>query len=373
MQIVLPGVRPARISQRFAGEGGRRVRSADFPMSQASRWREFSGPGNSRNSRLGRVRHPFVAVLIGLGALVLAGVLPARAETLAWKQDADSVGLQQDGQMLWQFHFGTHASKPYFHPVAVPGGPVLTGDQPPDHPWHHGLWFSWKFINGVNYWEEDPRTGLAEGRTTWRVPRIQTQPDYSARLELDLEYRPATNLPTALTEHRVISISRPKADGTYHLDWDQVFAAGATAVRLERTPLPGEPGGQPWGGYAGLSMRFAPDISAAQALTTREVVVFTNGTYRGTSSAMEYSGSFGGQEAGMAMLDSPANPGRPSPWYAINGNPLHYFSPAVLCFQPYTLEAGQRLALHYRVIVHPGRWTRELLAAAVERYQPNKP
>jgi hypothetical protein len=90
----------------------------------------------------------------------------------------------QKGQPVWQFNFGSNATKPFFHPVALPGGPVLTWDQPGDHPWHRALWFSWKFINGINYWEEDPKTGVSAGRTRWSEPQIETRRDFSARIHL---------------------------------------------------------------------------------------------------------------------------------------------------------------------------------------------
>lgn len=311
-----------------------------------------------------------VAASAGLSLLPLPAA--AAAGTLTWKRDAGTVALLQNAQVVWQFNFGTNATKPFFHPVALPNGPVLTWNQPADHPWHHGLWFSWKFINGINYWEEDPKTGLANGQTSWREPELETRPDFSARIQMDLNYRPATNGPEVLTEHRVIEISRPDDAGVYHQDWSMIFAAGSEDVRLERTPLAGEPGGQSWGGYAGLSVRLAAGITEPQALTTREPVQFINGNYRGTAAAMDYTGSFEGHEAGLAILDCAKNLNSPSPWYAISGNPMHYFSPAVLCYQPHTLKAGQPLSLRYRVIVHPGRWTATQLHQASEHFAAEK-
>ena len=88
---------------------------------------------------------------------------------------------------------------------------------------------------------------------------------------------------------------------------------------------------------------------------------------------MDYTGSFAGREAGVAILDSASNLNSPSPWYAINGNSMHYFSPAVLCYQPHTIKAGQELWLRYRVIVHPGRWTVEQLSHASGNYAAVKP
>ena len=64
---------------------------------------------------------------------------------------------------MWQLSFDPAKGKPFFHPVSVNGGTSLTNFRPEDHPWHYGLWFSWKLINGANYWEENRETGRAQG------------------------------------------------------------------------------------------------------------------------------------------------------------------------------------------------------------------
>jgi len=95
--------------------------------------------------------------------------------------------------------------------------------------------------------------------------------------------------------------------------------------------------------------------------------------FRGAATAADYSGSFGAREAGIAILDWPANLNSPSPWYVISENPMHYFSPAVICYQPHTLKAGHEMTLRYRVIVHPGRWNAEQLGEASKRYMAAAP
>ena len=45
-------------------------------------------------------------------------------------------------------------------------------------------------------------------------------------------------------------------------------------------------------------------------------------------------------------------------------NSFRYFTPAVICYQPYTLKAGQSLPLRYRIIVHSGRWGADALRKA---------
>jgi len=73
------------------------------------------------------------------------------------------------------------------------------------------------------------------------------------------------------------------------------------------------------------------------------------------------------QEAGIAILDHPKNLNAPTPWYAINDQTMRYFSPAVLCCKPHTLQAGQSLTLRYRLIIHPGRWDAKRLRSERDR------
>jgi type 1 glutamine amidotransferase len=313
------------------------------------------------------------------GILVAAGKIPVElspdhqpTNPLVWSRTAGALALTQNGATIWRFNYGTNTSKPFFHPVALPGGPTLTWDQPPDHPWHHALWFAWKYIDHVNYWETEAQDSEAKGITEWSEPTLGARPDFSARIAMDLAYHPPGGAPV-LTEHRVIEVSPPDPQGTYHLDWTLTFTALGKDVLLERTPLPGEPGGQPWGGYAGLSVRFASDIKDAFALTPQGAVIFTGGTYRGKAAAMDYAGVFGGREAGLAIVAAAGNLNRPSPWYAIDNSTMHYFSPAVIQDAPHLIKAHESFTLRYRVIAHPGRWSAAALQAAVDNFNSDKP
>ncbi len=334
-------------------------------------------PQAARDDGRRRRRFPSVRAVAWL-VLVLSPLLPCgplratEPDARSWQRGAGSVALLQSGQAVWQFNFQTNQPKPFFHPVALPGGPALTWERPPDHPWHHALWFSWKFINGINYWEEDAVTGVSPGRTEWRDARVQTRPDFSAQVVMDLLYRPADGDPV-LTEHRVIEISPPDAQGAYRQDWTMTFTAAGKDLVLDRTPLASEAGGQPWGGYAGLSARFAQGIKDVRAVTTGGLVEFDAGRYRGKASALDYSGSFDQREAGIAILDHPLNLNSPSPWYAINDATMRYVSPAVLCYGPHTLKSGQNLTLRYRLVVHPGRWSQQTLGQAAKQFESAPP
>jgi hypothetical protein len=47
---------------------------------------------------------------------------------------------------------------------------------------------------------------------------------------------------------------------------------------------------------------------------------------------------------------------------------MSYYSPAVICYGPHTVEAGEGFTLRYRVLVHDGRWDAERLKAESKRF-----
>ena len=58
-----------------------------------------------------------------------------------------------DGILLATFVYAGHIHYPYWEPVCTPDGATISISSPNDHNWHRGLWMTWKYINGVNFWE----------------------------------------------------------------------------------------------------------------------------------------------------------------------------------------------------------------------------
>lgn len=299
-----------------------------------------------------------------------AGVPSAPSET-AWRwetAEGSSVALTGPKGLLWRFRYDPAQDVPYFHPLNDAGGRTLTADRPVDHPWHHGLWFSWKFINGVNYWEIDGKTGRPEGRASWREVTVEARENGTASIAMALAYRPAGEEAPVLTEERVLEVSAPDSEGTSAVDWTGRFTARVD-VTLDRTPLPGEPGGRVYGGYAGLSVRLAANLEERELLTSDgPVLEMKDDRYRGRHVAADYSGRIGGRVAGIAVCDHPGNPRTPTPWYMIKSANLSFLTPAPLCYGPLRLKAGDSLVLRYRVLVHSGRWDAERLRREAQRF-----
>jgi len=286
-----------------------------------------------------------------------AELAAARKPGCDWRQTDSSLALLNRDKVVWQLNFDKKEGKPYFHPVGLIDGTELTLLRPADHRWHRALWFSWKFIDGVNYWEEDPKTGLSPGRTVVAEVKVVPHDDWSAHIVMNLRYHPAGKS-TVLTEMRVITVSAPDVNGRYRIDWYSMFSAGEKDVLLSRTPILGEEGGKDWGGYAGLSVRMAKATRGFQ---------FVDSQGRKDKQAhgkkarwVDFSGELpDGKAAGITIFDHPDNLRHPSPWYVEKGMP--YFSPAVLFDKPYTIAARESLELWYRILIHPGRIDKEVL------------
>jgi type 1 glutamine amidotransferase len=286
----------------------------------------------------------------------------AEAAAFRWQQTGTSLALCKGGKTVWRLVADPKEPKSYFHPLATPDGEVLTASEPADHPWHHGLWWSWKFINGLNYWEEDPKTRQSEGATELTGATFTPGDDFSARAELSFSYHPPGQAPV-MTELRKLSITRPDAEGRYLIDWTSEFTAGNAPVTLGRTPLPHEEDGKPYGGYAGLSLRLVsqPDGWSVRASS-------------GQTNAADIHGrnarwvDFSSPGAGIAIFDHPETPRHPSPWYVHDRPPMSFFSPAVLFNEPLVLAAGQSLKLRYQVLIHSKPGTVEQIEASFRAF-----
>jgi hypothetical protein len=309
---------------------------------------------------------------IGADAIAFAGLCDTGQidSPFHWETSDCRFALKHGDKTVWRFNADmSDASKPYFDPLCVVGCPSLTLSKPADHPWHLGHWFSWKYINGVNYWETD-RDGCAQGETFWDTPERELNRDGSARIVLELGYRPRNgNNLTLLHEQREIVISAPANDGSYMLDWTQRFTALEDVV-LDRTPVPGEKNASDWGGYAGLAIRLSNELKEVTTVSTKYDSIRNRKS--GVSdiygaAATEQNGVIDGQEYGITILSHPDTP-RNSDWYIITVKDFTYLNPATLLRAKYVLNKGMTFTLRHRIHVHKERWDMDRLNSATEEY-----
>ena len=273
--------------------------------------------------------------------------------------------LRFSGQEYFRYHFATDRDRPYGHPVtlAQPGAEPLTCHAPHDHLWHAGCWFSWKYLDGVNYWE-NAANGHPEGRLALQgQERVEASGD---RLALQATYAyldPRRG--TVASEVRRTTWHRPDPDGGHRLDYD-VSLTPVAALVLDRTPITAQ---TPWGGYAGLSWRFARGLGAVDGLDAEgrrhRAIEHQRARWAALHGALDGGPA---QLAGVAMFDHPANPRHPTPWRYIADPGFAYLNPSPLLAEPLRLQAGETLGLRYRVLVFPGPADPSRLEAEWARY-----
>ena len=298
---------------------------------------------------------PCVVLILAVSGL---GAKERPAAQWSWDRTASSLALRGAGGIVWQLVADRERPKSYFHPLATVDGEVLTALEPSDHRWHRGLWWSWKTINGVNYWEEHPKTGASEGRTELTHAEFFPGDDFKARVELRFRYH-VPGKPPVMTEVRRLEISAPDEDGSYTIDWNAEFVAvGPEPVVLERTPPPSR-GGPAHGGYAGLSLRFPRDLDGWAFRSSEGIGKAADGHGK-PARWVDVSGP----KAGVAVFGHPSNLRHPQPWYLSDKPSLLYFNPALLFDEPLELAAGGTMTLRYRVHVHSKPVTTEQIEAA---------
>ncbi|MGI3782201.1 MAG: DUF6807 family protein [Janthinobacterium lividum] len=292
---------------------------------------------------------------------------------LTWSDLTDGVGEVRgpDGRTLARYSW-QRANHPYFdalRPLGHDG--VLTTHAPNDHRWHHGLWWSWKFLNDVLFWEDHPEYGgnrVGLGRSVVTAHEV-FEDDDTLVVQETLEWRVDTTGDVLLVEGRTIRLSvDPLIDGAWNQDWDQQWTA-VVPVRFEATPWPETP----WGGYGGLNYR------PARAMVTDETIIGAGAqgvealhglrtpwaACTGVVDGAENDEPAHPAHGGVALLQHPNNPRYPDPVYAFSASTgFGFLATAPLMRESFALEESEILRIRNRVLVLGGPADAAKLAAA---------
>ena len=262
----------------------------------------------------------------------------------------------QSENPLWRYVYGGKP-KPFFHPLHTPAGFCLSLFEPSDHFWHRGLWFTIKYINGENFWEENGDFGI---QSTLLPPSVTHEESGVITWTHEQHWERPHNAGHVFHETRRITYI-PLETTAYALDWDIRLTAQADLL-LDRSPF------TTWGGYGGLTLRGNRNWHNTRLLldddSTHDRPVGVPALWA------DLSGTFDGgaeKSGGMAMFDHPANRRHPSPWYGSTGSG-HYFNAAFLFHEPLQLSEGEELHLRYRTLIHDEIWDTARLQSAYNAY-----
>jgi hypothetical protein len=326
-----------------------------------------------------------------LRRITIAGLLIASSQSsctpvgIATEQERHKWELHQDRDLeligpdgvICRLNFNREEGKPFFHPLNALDGTTITGLRPADHPHHLGLWFSWKFLNGADYWSDSTRDGLTQ---VDRVSVERTTPE-EAQVLLELSYR-RKNEPPILKERRQMRIGVPDQNGQYRIDWDLQFEAlddvVLSATSLEKAAS---------GGYAGLAYRpiltakltsaMDPEWLNSTGALDREVRArpYEDMKLHGAQAdwcdmSLRFGGE-GGKIHGLTIFCHPDN-FRSPPWWHMAA-PTGFLNPMLLYKDSWSVAKGETFRLRYRVLIHPGRGDLEQLDREYKEFVKSVP
>ena len=252
----------------------------------------------------------------------------------------DGVACVKNGKAVWKFNIANRENKPFVHPLCLPDGRCVTDARAKDHPWHLGLWFCWKYINGLNYWEpRNPSAGnlFPDGMTVVRDFKIKPKGG-ACDVDLALWYGPRANPgKVLLDEKRTVRFSAPDAKGGYTIRSTHEFTAREEVKFGCRRPV----------GYGAFSLRMS-DMMRDFAMTDgdgKPIKMERNEAVDKGITAVTYTDPKSGHGVTVRML-APVPNERIYAWADHRFvNPVPMYDGAIV------LKPGEKLSLDYEVKV----------------------
>jgi len=276
------------------------------------------------------------------GALV-AGGIAVTAQTpkvaITSKPAEKKVEVTVDGKPFTTYTWPDTLEKPVLYPIATASGLAITRGFPPlpnerqDHPHHVGLWFNYGDVDGFDFWnnsdaikpEQKPKMGSVKHREIVKadskgdhavltVKADWVSGDGKTRLNetTTFTFRAAPNGVRMID--RVTTLAAAKGTGTVKLTDNKEGMLGLRVIRALEDPA--EKSGE-FKDAAGRVTRMANMDTAGvtgQYLSSEGKVGKEVWGTRGAWTKL--SGTVGGKDVTVAILDAPGNPGYPTYWHA---------------------------------------------------------
>jgi Methane oxygenase PmoA len=248
--------------------------------------------------------------------------------------------------------------KPCIHPLTTPSGATLTGFEMSDHVWHRGLWFTIKFINGENFWEENAPFGVQRSTAE---PSVQLVSTGEAIVRHDQRWTSDKTGDVFVEQRTIRFVDQP--EGVRQIDWTSILEAQQD-LTLDRTPY------TTWGGYSGLTFRTSREFHGATFTTpgggTSQSLLGDRHEWALLQGKLD-----GGRDrtAAIGIIEHPDNPRATTPWYGKCADGYVFFNAAFLFHEPMQVKKHETLTFRYRVLTRDGHWTHDAFAALAAEFR----
>lgn len=254
-----------------------------------------------------------------------------------------------------ELYYGPKWDKPFVYPLRSVGGVVVSRGYPleprageaSDHAWHRGIWYGHGIINGQDFWRELGREKTAR-LVASAPPKVG-----SNHLELHTEMvAPGERkLGTIVQEYRLADAGKLRRIDV------RITIAGAPGLDLTF-------GDTDDGGFGfRLADEFREDKGAV--LRNSEGGMGSKQIWGKNARWVDYEAKREGAAIGVSLFDHPSNLRYPTGWHArgyslCSANPFaaHSFDKSAPDGS-YTLPAGKRLTLRYRLLIREGAFSAE--------------
>jgi hypothetical protein len=306
-------------------------------------------------------------VLISIGCLLFTSAVaaeqpwqPARCETLPLPNHEVSLSIDAVERVRW--HFGKQYPRPFFYPLAGPGGVSLTRMGHPgaeNHDHHRSVWFAFHDVDGVDFWSNNRGTEIRQ-KHWYRYRDSDSESVMAVKLGwFDADGRERM-------EQDVVAALIPYGDGDYMLELqiDLRPPAGTETVQLGRT------------NFGFLAVRVAASLSVFfgdGTLSNSEGATGEQAIFAQPARWVDYSGPVAvgagaerrTQVAGITYFDHPDNPRYPTHWHVRDDG----WMGAAFCLQEsYQLTQQDGLRLRYLLHVHGSPYQADVAAEVQEQF-----
>ncbi len=312
---------------------------------------------------------PVMPLLLALGTLAFAS--SATAANVTAERSEKGVVIKIDGKPFTEYITCSN-TKPILWPVFGPTGKEMTRDYPmddsnpterKDHPHHRSVWFTHGDINGIDFWDENPKRPNL-GKTKHReFVKIESGPQAVVVTRNDW---------LGPDGKKVLEDERHLVFGTdgeaRWIDFDITLKATEGPVKFGDTK------------EGSMGVRVPGTMKVTSKLGGK--LINSHGqtdeaAWGKQAPWVDYFGPVDGEQLGLAIFNHPSSFRFPTYWHVrtyglFAANPFGVKEFAGSGDGSYTLPAGKSMTLRYRIFLHKGDQKQGKVAEAYEAYAKEK-
>jgi hypothetical protein len=310
-----------------------------------------------------------------LAAFFIFSGRPLAAQVEFKNVDGDYISVVINGEPFSDFHIGKAYPKPFLAPLRMPNGLIVTRhfpqetvkDESRDHPHHRGLWIGYGDVNGVNFWENEPASKTSpenpalKGLVVLKSLGELKPGKKSGSIEAVFDWISPGQGPL-IEEDRTMTFYAAKEVRTF--DIDATFTARA-ALKFADTKE----------GF--FAIRLADSIAGKNGglMTNSEGAQTEKNVWGKKANWVDYDGTVDGQKVGIVIFSNPRNGPEPPRWhardyglFAVNPFGLKEFDPKAEGAGGHEMKGGDSMRLRYRVVIHPGDYSKKKIEDLYQDY-----